>query len=149
MKRKGISLIELMVVIIVLGILATLALPNIKNIAGDARNAAAQTDVATVQTAVDMYVLEDATATLPTVDVNSDGNPDQPGANEYAQIDFNLLVPTYLREVPESADTNFADGRDTNKYFYVVDEHGKVYIATEVTDADSNGIYESIVEPTF
>lgn len=133
--KKGISLIELMVVIIVLGILATLALPNIKNIADDARTAALNTDIATVQTAVDMYVLEGDNTNLPVFDVQPAGDTNP------ALIDFSLLAPDYLRTAPASAETvTFVQGSATtygdeaNAVIYAVGLSGIVTTYTDGAD---------------
>ena len=55
---KGFTLIELLVVILILAILAALIVPNIMNRAGQSKNAAAKSDVATLANMVQTFKLD-------------------------------------------------------------------------------------------
>lgn len=55
---SGFTLIEIMVVVIIIGILAILIVPNIIGRVDDARIAKARTDIASLQTAIDMYRID-------------------------------------------------------------------------------------------
>lgn len=57
-KRRKFTLIELIVVIAVLGILAAIVIPNISNFQNEARDAQLTADTRNIQTALDMYRLE-------------------------------------------------------------------------------------------
>jgi len=57
-KRRKFTLIELIVVIAVLGILAAIVIPNIGNFQNKARDAQLTADTRNVQTALDMYRLD-------------------------------------------------------------------------------------------
>ncbi|MFN9480401.1 MAG: type II secretion system major pseudopilin GspG [Betaproteobacteria bacterium] len=57
-RRRGFTLIEIMVVIAILGILAALIVPRIVGRTDDARIAAAKTDIATIVQALKLYRLD-------------------------------------------------------------------------------------------
>ncbi|OQX02582.1 MAG: type II secretion system protein GspG [Desulfobacteraceae bacterium IS3] len=61
MNSRGFTLIELMVVIVILGILATLIVPNIMDAPDEAKQAKAKVDISAVETALKMYKLHNGT----------------------------------------------------------------------------------------
>lgn len=58
MKQKGFSLIEIMVVVVILGILASIVVPKIMSRPEEARIVKAKQDILAVQNAMDLYKLD-------------------------------------------------------------------------------------------
>ncbi len=59
MNRKGFTMIEVMLVVIIIGILAAMVVPNLSGRGEQARIAAAKTDIeANIMTALDLYELD-------------------------------------------------------------------------------------------
>ena len=57
-RVRGFTLIELMVVLLIIGVLASLIVPNVLNRADDAKVTAARTDVANLMQALKLYKLD-------------------------------------------------------------------------------------------
>ncbi|MBK1686759.1 type II secretion system major pseudopilin GspG [Rubrivivax gelatinosus] len=57
-RRRGFTLIELMVVLVILGVLAALIVPNVLNRADDARVTAARTDIHNLMQSLKLYKLD-------------------------------------------------------------------------------------------
>ncbi|HHV72546.1 MAG TPA: prepilin-type N-terminal cleavage/methylation domain-containing protein [Clostridia bacterium] len=87
-NEKGFTLIELMVVVIIIGILAAVAVPRFTNAADKARKEARNAQKKLIETAVQIYYA--AEGKWPT----SDGKADENGT----QIDFEKLAD-YLDSV--------------------------------------------------
>ena len=89
-SRKGLTLIELLIVVIILGALAAIAIPRITTSATTAKNNACKTNVDTLNTAIEMYQIDNGSypASLGTVtaDVNyfPDGAPTCPFGTSYS-----------------------------------------------------------------
>ncbi|GAB6177624.1 GspG family T2SS major pseudopilin variant XcpT [Desulfobaculum senezii] len=89
--RGGFSLIELMVVIVILGILATLLVPKIMDRPDEARITKARLDIQSIETALKLYKLDNGR--YPTTEeglgvlagdyLESTGLPHDPWGNEY------------------------------------------------------------------
>lgn len=59
-RADGFTLIEIMVVVVIIGLLATLLVPNIMGRADDARITAAQNDLRSIGNALDLYRLDNS-----------------------------------------------------------------------------------------
>ncbi|RPH63627.1 MAG: type II secretion system protein GspG, partial [Burkholderiales bacterium] len=57
-RQRGFTLIEIMVVIVILGVLAAIAVPRIMSKPDEARAKAAQTEIAQILQALDLYRLD-------------------------------------------------------------------------------------------
>lgn len=71
-KEKGFTLIELVIIIVVLGILASIAIPRYRNIVAESREAAARGSLGAMRSGVSIYyanaAVETGTAVWPPMD---------------------------------------------------------------------------------
>lgn len=71
-NQKGFTLIELVIIIVVLGILASVAIPKYKSIVAEAKEAAAQGSLGSLRSGISIYYANEAvttgTATWPPTD---------------------------------------------------------------------------------
>jgi type II secretion system protein G len=73
-SRKGLTLIELLLVIIILGALAAIAIPRITTSATTAKINACNTNIDTLNTAIEMYNIDKSEYPVVLADVTSDVN---------------------------------------------------------------------------
>ena len=89
-SRKGLTLIELLIVVIILGALAAIAIPRITTSTADAKRNACNTNIDTLNTAIEMYNIDhsDWPGALTDVDGNTayfpDGAPSCPFSTAYS-----------------------------------------------------------------
>ncbi len=72
-QDKGFTLVELLIVIVILGILATVTVFAVRGITDQGQESACEADLKTVQTATESFFAAYGGDTIPTVD--GDGNP--------------------------------------------------------------------------
>jgi general secretion pathway protein G len=88
-NRKGLTLIELLIVVIILGALAAIAIPRITTSATTAKINACQTNVDTLNTSIEMYKMDKGSypgsLAVLTADANyfPDGPPTCPFGTAY------------------------------------------------------------------
>lgn len=121
-SQKGFTLLELLIVISIIGILATLVVVNLGGARGSARDAQRMSDLKTIQTALEAYFNDygcypagNSQDCLNRVDWNSSvtSNSEQWSTLESA------LVPRYLAQVPE-------DPANTQDFYYEYGNVGRV-----------------------
>ncbi|EMR05206.1 PilD-dependent protein pddA [Bhargavaea cecembensis DSE10] len=92
-EEKGLTLIELLAVIVILGIIAAIAIPAIGNIMDNSRTGAIKSDAINIMSAADLYFAEvtnDSTPnTATTQELQTSGYLDDPGS---FPVDANTLV---------------------------------------------------------
>lgn len=108
--KKYFTLIELIVAIVVLGILAAIVLPNISSIKGEAEETAIISNIRNVQTAVDMFTVEND-GVRPTKESPTFGNPQT--------IELHALKPDFIRDIPKNDNVH-----------YWLDEYDTVWAST-------------------
>jgi len=84
-NQDGFSFLEIAIAVLIIVIVVAVVLLQVLGVFGGARGSAMETDVGSVKTAVDAYILEALEA--PTVDGKF------PRAGEYALIDFHASFP--------------------------------------------------------
>jgi general secretion pathway protein G len=102
-REAGFTLIELMIVMFIIGILATLAIPSFKGALKHAREAVLKEDLLTMRSAIDSYTMDKQKAPQSLDDLVQEG---------------------YLKSIPEDPMTHAKDTwvPDTSDAMYSIDE---------------------------
>ncbi len=125
--QTGFTLIEVMVVIVILGILSALVVPNILHKAGDARVAAAKSDLAAIGQALDMYKLDNSS--YPTSDQGLEALVTKPSGTPEPR---NWNASGYLKKLPQDP--------WHRQYLYISPAEGAAYeISTMGADGREGG----------
>ncbi len=124
-RQRGFSLIEIMVVVVILGILASLVVPKIISRPDDARIVKAKQDVLAIQSALDLYRLDNSV--YPTTDQGLSALVKKPTSNPIPR-DWK----PYLKSVPTDP-----WGRP---YMYLnPGQHGEIDVYTLGADGQPGG----------
>lgn len=94
-SQKGFTLIEIMVVIVILGILAAMVVPRIMSRPEEARIAKAKQDIRAVETALDLYKLDNFN--YPTTEQGLEALVTQPTS---PPVPKRYREEAYLKKVP-------------------------------------------------
>jgi len=123
--QKGFSLIEIMVVVVILGILASIVVPKIISRPDEARAVKAKQDVLSIQNALDLYRLDNGF--YPSTDQGIVALVEKPSSNPEPR-DWKQ----YLKSLPKDP-----WGRDY--LFLNPGEHGEVDVFTLGADGQPGG----------
>ena len=124
-KQRGFSLIEIMVVVVILGILASIVVPKIISRPDEARVVKAKQDVLAIQSALELYKLDNGV--YPSTDQGLLALVEKPSTPPMPH-DWK----TYLKSLPKDP-----WGRD---YLYLnPGQHGDIDVFTLGSDGQSGG----------
>ncbi|UJF22168.1 type II secretion system major pseudopilin GspG [Shewanella sp. OMA3-2] len=95
-KQRGFTLLEVMVVIVILGILASMVVPNLMGNKDKADQQKAVSDIVALENALDMYKLENST--YPTTDQGLDALVQKPTSSPEPR---NYREGGYVKRLPQ------------------------------------------------
>ena len=120
--RSGFTLIELMIVVVILGLLATIIVPKILNRPEKARRVKAQVEIRAIQTALALFKTD--TGRFPTTSEGLETLVTNPGIENYDSEGYLLYIGTTLvRGLPEDiysyaeSDPTFPDQSTADQFF--------------------------------
>jgi type II secretion system protein G len=96
--KRSFTIIELLVVVAVIGLLASVVLVSLKGVKGEARDARRKTDLKAIQTALEMYYNDNNKYPTPGNGWDVGYHYDAPGRTEWLELEA-LLAP-YLTQLP-------------------------------------------------
>jgi general secretion pathway protein G len=113
-RQRGFTLIELLIVVAIIGIIASLAIPNLRDAMDRAKQKATMTNMRAIGNALEMYAVDH--------NVYPKGLTDANGGTLGG-----FLSPLYLRTVPPADDWSNAWHVDTNASGtqYTITSHGR------------------------
>lgn len=93
-RSKGFTLVELLLVVVILGLLAAVAIPRLAHSGGDAKKNACKSNIALINSQIELYAVNNdgtypadqaafGTAVINNVDVFPDGTPTCPYGTAY------------------------------------------------------------------
>jgi len=112
-NQDGFTLIEIMVVILILGLLATIVVQSLRGATDKAKRVKAQADIAEIKTGLDRYYLD--SGSYPTTD---QGLASLVAAPQGGRVPANYEAGGYIQSVPKDP--------WGNQYFYQSD--GNAYV---------------------
>jgi len=100
LNKKGFTLIELMIVMTIVSLLASVAIPKFADLAKSAKQAAAKHNLGVLKSATSIYY-SSTNGYWPYKDVSISGNYDLVVGDGHGTYDDNAWVPTYMSEIPK------------------------------------------------
>jgi len=96
-SKKGFTLVEIMIVVVIIGLLAAMAIPAFQKVRGTSQNKAVVNNVRQITSAADQYFLENGvtTATVAT---------DLVGSDKYIKALNKVANETYTAEITQGTD---------------------------------------------
>jgi general secretion pathway protein G len=109
--KKGFTLIEILIVVIILGILAAIVIPQFSNASSDAKKASLRSTVQTLRSQIALYKLQHGD-TLPNLSGTGAGNgwPALTASSVYQ----GTTVGPYMQSIPVNSLTNGSVVKDGN-----------------------------------
>ncbi|WP_054676172.1 type II secretion system major pseudopilin GspG [Parasalinivibrio latis] len=126
-KQQGFTLLEVMVVIVILGVLASLVVPNLLGNKEKADQQKAVTDISSLEQSLDMYKLDNAV--YPTTDQGLEALVSKPSSSPEPR---NYRSDGYIKRLPK-------DPWGNDYQFLNPGEHGNVDIFSLGADGQEGG----------
>jgi general secretion pathway protein G len=101
--RAGFSLAELMVVIVILGLLATIVVPNVLGYLGKANTTVVKNDISQISNAIQSYMINNGGKAPDSLDVLE--QKDQSGHSYLVKIPLDPWKNPYVYEPPQGNDS--------------------------------------------
>jgi len=125
--RAGFTLIEILVVVVILGILATIIVPRIMGRPEEARITKAKTDIKAIETALNMYKIDNGV--YPSTDMGLRALVEKPASG---QVPKNWRPGGYLAKAPKDP--------WGNEYVYLSPgSHGEYDLISKGSDGEMGG----------
>lgn len=126
-KQRGFTLLEVMVVIVILGVLASLVVPNLLGNKEKADQQKVVTDISALEQALDMYKLDNSV--YPTTDQGLEALVTKPASSPEPR---NYRNGGYIKRLPQ-------DPWGNNYHYVMPGEHGAVDIFSLGADGQEGG----------
>ena len=99
-SRKGLTLIELLIVVIILGALAAIAIPRISTSSRTAKQNACNTNVDTLNTAIEMYKIDKGDYPSSLDDLKYENDPNYFGPDDFPTCPYGTPYGYVSNRVP-------------------------------------------------
>jgi len=153
-KKRGFTLIELLVVVAIIGILATVVVVNLSGAQAKARDSKRKSDLASIQTAISLYKLDNGTVPLSANAIKSRTSVSVYGTNKstcsingdgadasVVCVGWDTLIPTtYLSAMPKDPTNTFTTRSNYSAYAYTVGETNSYGCTTSVRYPSNSGV---------
>jgi len=127
-QKKGFTLVELLVVVIIIGILATIAVPQYAKMIEKAKGSEARAILGMIRTGEELHKVEHGIYTDNTdilvVTVPLDSSPEH-----YFKYDIDATTTSFTAKAMRKTPTNAKTGKDlgyTNDYNITINEQGRI-----------------------
>lgn len=145
-KRRGFSLIELVIVVVIIGIIGAIAIPRLSRGAEGAADSALAGDLAVMRNAIDLYATEHKGSfpALSTFEAQLTQYTNEAGATSATKTGAYIYGP-YIRQIPalkvgaESGSNTLTATAGTTGFGWVYDEDAGTIVANTGTDTDASG----------
>lgn len=129
-KYQGFTLIELMIVVVIVGVLAAIAIPGYQSYVKQARRADAKTGIFEVQLALEKWRANNPSYTTDMDDLGYSGSTNQSTKEGYYILDLPSAASTAAYSITATVDnTSSQAGDDCGTFTLTVTPAGAVYTA--------------------